>query len=100
VVVEGIRQPMWKWSASAGGAVVTGQAHSKQAAMVAAEKAIDRAGPRHKEGATCPARAIRMSNSADPAASFRTAGVNGVSLFIRRDDALRRARGTASPRPA
>jgi hypothetical protein len=43
VVVEGIGQPMWKWSASAGGAVVTGQAHSKQAAMVAAEKAIDRA---------------------------------------------------------
>jgi hypothetical protein len=42
-VVEGIGQHMWRWSASAGGAIVTGHAHSKQAAMVAAEKAIDRA---------------------------------------------------------
>jgi hypothetical protein len=42
-VVEGIGGHLWKWSASAGGTIVTGQAHSKQAAMVAAEKAIDRA---------------------------------------------------------
>jgi hypothetical protein len=42
-VVEGIGRHMWKWSAFAGGAIVTGQAHSKQAAIVAAEKAIDRA---------------------------------------------------------
>ena len=42
-VVEGIGGHMWKWSAWAGGSIVTGQAHSKQAAMVAAEKAIDRA---------------------------------------------------------
>jgi hypothetical protein len=41
--VEGIGHHMWKWSAWAGGAVVTGQAHSKQAAAGAAEKAIDRA---------------------------------------------------------
>ena len=34
---------MWKWSAFVGGVVMTGQAHSKQAAMVSAEKAIDRA---------------------------------------------------------
>jgi hypothetical protein len=34
---------MWKWSAFVGGEVMTGQAHSKQTAMVSAEKAIDRA---------------------------------------------------------
>jgi hypothetical protein len=42
-VVEGIGRYLWKWSAFVGGAIVTGQAHSKQAAIVAAEKAIDRA---------------------------------------------------------
>ena len=42
-IVEGIGTHMWKWSAFVGGAVVTGQAHSKQAAMASAEKAIDRA---------------------------------------------------------
>jgi hypothetical protein len=42
-VVEGIGRHMWKWSAFVGGAVLTGQAHSKQTAMVSAEKAIDRA---------------------------------------------------------
>jgi hypothetical protein len=42
-VVEGIGRHIWKWSAFVGGAIVTGQAHSKQAAIVAAEKAIDRA---------------------------------------------------------
>jgi hypothetical protein len=42
-VVEGIGRNIWKWSAFVGGAIVTGQAHSKQAAIAAAEKAIDRA---------------------------------------------------------
>jgi hypothetical protein len=42
-IVEGIGGHMWRWSAFVGGAVMTGQAHSKQAAMVSAEKAIDRA---------------------------------------------------------
>jgi hypothetical protein len=42
-IVEGIGRHMWKWSTFVGGAVMTGQAHSKQAARVAAEKAIDRA---------------------------------------------------------
>jgi hypothetical protein len=42
-VVEGIGHHMWRWSVFVGGAVKTGQAHHKQAAMVAAEKAIDRA---------------------------------------------------------
>ena len=42
-VVKGIGRYTWKWSAFVGGAIVTGQAHSKQAAIVAAEKAIDRA---------------------------------------------------------
>jgi hypothetical protein len=32
---------MWRWSTFVGGAVKTGQAHSKQAAIVAVEKAID-----------------------------------------------------------
>jgi hypothetical protein len=34
---------LWKWSASVADAVITGQAHSKSAAVVEAEKAIDRA---------------------------------------------------------
>jgi hypothetical protein len=42
-IVEGTGGHMWKWSAFVGGAVMTGQAHSKQAAMVSAEKSIDRA---------------------------------------------------------
>jgi hypothetical protein len=41
-VVEGIGRHMWKWTAWVGGAVVSGQAHTKQAAVVSAEKAIDR----------------------------------------------------------
>ena len=43
-IVEGVgTRRMWKWSAFVGGEIMTGQAHSKQAAMVSAEKAIDRA---------------------------------------------------------
>jgi hypothetical protein len=42
-IVEGTGGHMWRWSSFVGGAVMTGQAHSKQAAMVSAEKAIDRA---------------------------------------------------------
>jgi hypothetical protein len=42
-VIEGIGRHMWKWSTFAGGAIVAGRAHSKHAATVAAEKAIDRA---------------------------------------------------------
>jgi hypothetical protein len=42
-IVEGAGGHMWKWSAFVGGAVKAGQAHSKPAAIVAAEKAIDRA---------------------------------------------------------
>ena len=42
-IVQAIGRQMWKWSTFVGGAVRTGQAHSKQAAIVAAEKAIDRA---------------------------------------------------------
>jgi len=34
---------LWKWSASVAHVVITGQAHSKLAAVVEAEKAIDRA---------------------------------------------------------
>jgi hypothetical protein len=33
---------MWKWTAWVGGAVVSGQAHTKQAAVVSVEKVIDR----------------------------------------------------------
>jgi hypothetical protein len=42
-IVEGTGGHMWRWSSFVGGAVMTGQAHSKQAAMVSAKKAIDRA---------------------------------------------------------
>jgi hypothetical protein len=42
-VVEGIGRYTWRWSAFVGGEVMTGQAHSKQTAIVSAEKAIDRA---------------------------------------------------------
>jgi hypothetical protein len=42
-VVQGIERGVWKWSASVAGVVVTGQAHSKSAAVAEAEKAIDRA---------------------------------------------------------
>jgi hypothetical protein len=34
---------MWRWPTLIGGAVKTGQAHSKKAAIAAAEKATDRA---------------------------------------------------------
>jgi hypothetical protein len=42
-ILEGTGGHMWRWSTLIGGAVKTGQAHSKKAAIVAAEKAIDRA---------------------------------------------------------
>jgi hypothetical protein len=42
-VVQGIARGVWKWSASVADVVIMGQAHSKSEAMVAAEKAIDRA---------------------------------------------------------
>ncbi len=42
-VVQGIERQVWKWSASVADVVITGQAHSKSAAVVEAQKAIDRA---------------------------------------------------------
>ena len=42
-VVQGIGRHLWKWSASVADVVITGQAHSKSAAVAEAEKAIDRA---------------------------------------------------------
>jgi hypothetical protein len=42
-LVQGIGGHLWKWAASVAGEIVTGQAHSKAAAIAAAEKAIDRA---------------------------------------------------------
>jgi hypothetical protein len=42
-VVQGVGRHMWKWSASVADVVITGQAYSKLAAVVDAEKAIDRA---------------------------------------------------------
>ena len=41
-VVQGIGRHLWKWSASVADVVITGQAHSKSAAVAEAEKAIDR----------------------------------------------------------
>ena len=37
-VVQGIGRHLWKWSASVADVVITGQAHSKSAAVVEAEK--------------------------------------------------------------
>jgi hypothetical protein len=43
-VVQGIGRHMWTWTTSvAAGVMVMGKAHSKAAAVTAAEKAIDRA---------------------------------------------------------
>jgi hypothetical protein len=42
-VVQGVGRHLWKWSASVADVVITGQAYSKVAAVVEAEKAIDRA---------------------------------------------------------
>lgn len=42
-LAQGVGGHLWKWSASIAGEVVTGQAHTKAAAVAAAEKAIDRA---------------------------------------------------------
>ena len=42
-VVQGVERHLWKWSASVADVVITGQARSKLAAVVEAEKTIDRA---------------------------------------------------------
>jgi hypothetical protein len=42
-LVQGVGGHLWKWSASVAGQVVEGQAHTKAAAVAAAEKTIDRA---------------------------------------------------------
>lgn len=42
-LVQGIGGHLWKWSASIAGEGVTGEAHTKAAAIAAAVKAIDRA---------------------------------------------------------
>jgi hypothetical protein len=42
-VVQGIERGVWKWSASVTGVVIKGNAAIKSEAVVAAEKAIDRA---------------------------------------------------------
>jgi hypothetical protein len=42
-VVQGIERGVWKWRASVAGVVITGQAAIKPEAVIAAEKAIDRA---------------------------------------------------------
>ena len=42
-VVQGIERGLWKWSASAAGVVITGQAAIKSEAVAGAERAIDRA---------------------------------------------------------
>jgi hypothetical protein len=42
-VVQGIERGVWKWSASVEGMIVTGNEPTRPAAVIAAEKAIDRA---------------------------------------------------------
>jgi hypothetical protein len=42
-VVQGIERDVWKWSALVSDVEVRGQAHSRSAAVMTAERAIDRA---------------------------------------------------------
>ena len=42
-VVQGIERGVWKWSASVEGVIVMGNEQTRSAAVIAAEKAIDRA---------------------------------------------------------
>jgi hypothetical protein len=42
-VVQGIERGVWKWSASVEGRVIMGSEQTRPAAVIAAEKAIDRA---------------------------------------------------------
>ena len=42
-LVQGVGRNIWKWSSSVAGVVITGHQHTKAAAALAAEKAIDRA---------------------------------------------------------
>jgi hypothetical protein len=42
-VVQGIGRGVWKWSASVEGMIVAGNEQTRPAAMIAAEKDIDRA---------------------------------------------------------
>jgi hypothetical protein len=42
-LVQGVGGHLWKWSATIADELVKGQAHTKAAAIAAAEKAIDRA---------------------------------------------------------
>jgi hypothetical protein len=42
-VVQGVERGVWKWTASVEGVVVIGNAQTRPAAVIAAEKAIDRA---------------------------------------------------------
>ena len=53
-VVQGVGGHLWKWSASVADVVITGQAYSKVAAVVEAEKAIDRALAQKKVGLVPP----------------------------------------------
>jgi len=42
-VVQGIERGVWKWSTAVSGVVLIGQEETRSAAVLAAEKAIDRA---------------------------------------------------------
>jgi hypothetical protein len=55
-VVQGIERGVWKWSASVDGVVMMGRAAIKSEAVVAAEKAIDRALPLKKVRLVPPER--------------------------------------------
>ena len=73
-IVQGVGKHMWKWTAWVGGAVVSGQAHTKQAAVVSAEKAINRSLAIKK------VRLDRQSDRrrADPAACGLTPSCSGT----------------------
>jgi hypothetical protein len=42
-VIEGVERGVWNWSASVAGVLIMGHEPSKSAAVIATEKAIDRA---------------------------------------------------------
>jgi hypothetical protein len=60
-IVEGIGGHLWKWSASAGVTVVTDRAHSKQAAMVSAERLLIGLSPSKKSDLSHPSDSIETA---------------------------------------
>jgi hypothetical protein len=80
-VVQGIERGVWKWSASVEGIVVMGNEQTRPAAVIAAEKAIDRvlsartAPPLQPWSSSKPRS--RWRRDAHPASRHRSVGLQG-----------------------